>query len=93
MCESIWPSVILHFINNVASVLWITYSGLEGFSGVYYAVIFSLSLISLVIIFIRRRQYADKVSSALSYGDPFTPSREVVAIALPTLIIAISEFL
>ena len=93
VCESIWPSVILHFINNVASVLWIMYSGVEGFSGVYYAVIFTLSLISLVIIFIRRRQYADEVSSALSYGDPFTPSREVVAIAFPTLIIAISEFL
>ena len=60
---SIWPSVLLHLINNFSSLLWMR---AEGRLAVIYVLILAfLSLFSLVAIFIMRRRYIHLACSVL----------------------------
>ncbi len=68
MCDSVMPSVILHFLNNVASIVWIKYATDAGAVAIYIAILVSLVLLSLVFVFVKRRRYADGVRSALLHG-------------------------
>lgn len=92
VCESVWPSVILHFVNNAASVVWIMYSGSDEFAFIYYGVIAALALVSLVFIVIDRKRYRDKVFKVLSYGERLGVTYEPLLVAVPTLLLAATEF-
>ena len=72
--ESIWPSVILHFVNNVVNIIMIFYPTIE----VKIGVIVSLCLlfaITLPLFIVRRREVAEKFRSAFARGEqaPFDP--------------------
>ncbi len=54
--DSIIPSVILHFVNNLISVIWLRYSGLA-FTVSYIAVLAAAALVSLFFIYRKRERY------------------------------------
>ena len=58
--ESLLPSLILHFFNNVASVLWMRYYNAENFRNVFLIVFVSLALISAVTLFLLRKRIFKK---------------------------------
>lgn len=93
VCESVWPSVVLHFINNAASVIWIMYSGTQTFAVFYYGTVAALTLVSLAVIFIRRKEYNDKIHKTLSYGEKMPFMYEPLLLAVPTLLMAVTEFI
>ena len=93
MCESVWPSVILHLINNIISVIWIMYSGSEIFASVYYGVITGAALICGVFILINRKKYTDAIHTVLSYGDSPEFMYEPLLLAVPILVMAMFEFI
>ena len=62
LCDSCLPSIILHFVNNAVSVVWMMYFG-EKYSGfVLLAVLAVPSVISLPCLFKLRGSYAEGLS-------------------------------
>ena len=82
---SIIPSMILHFINNTVSVIWMRSPELTLPIIIVIAVI---AVISLVYIFIRRREYSAWVREAAS-GEPIGRCPELVIFAVILLAAAI----
>ena len=92
MTDSIWPSVLIHFVNNTASVFWLRYNSNEQFTTVYLVVIGVLTAISLIPVFVFRKKYAERLSYAfnneckekLSFS-PFALAAVCILIALMSL--------
>lgn len=63
--DSIMPSVIIHFVNNLLSVLLLRYSENRLFFALYISVLSVLTLTSLVFIYARRRVYTGLIRKNL----------------------------
>ena len=70
--DSVLPSLILHFVNNVISVLWIKYSADGVFVLWYLVIMISLSLVGLAFIFLRRKKYIALIKGVYEDGEPLT---------------------
>ncbi len=68
ICDSVWPSMIIHLVNNAASVLWIKYSSDSSFALAYCVVLTALALLSLVPIIARRKVYAEQIKPLFCVG-------------------------
>ena len=67
--ESIWPSVILHFINNAASVIWIKYCSGGAVPLIFIGILFGLTLLSLIFILKGKKRYLELVKAATVKGE------------------------
>ena len=86
---SVWPSVILHFINNAASVVWIKYcSGMTG-SVVFISLLAFLSLISTVFIYKKRGEYRALFRGTFDKGDSSEITYAPFLLALITCYLAL----
>ncbi len=85
--HSVWPSVILHAVNNTLSVLWIFYSHEAAFSYAFYASLVTLSLASLVFIAKRRGEYKAEIRKIFA-GERVKLDCEIFYLAVPTLLLA-----
>lgn len=66
---SIWPSVILHFINNAASVIWMKYCDTLTASLIFVGVMLVLATLSAYIIYRKRREYSELLRVATAKGE------------------------
>lgn len=57
MCESVWPSVIIHFINNALSVVSFFLAEYEVFTLAYIPVLLVLSTFAAIDVYSRRDEY------------------------------------
>lgn len=69
IAESIWPSLILHFLNNLISVLWIKYSADASFAFWYVLILAALAVLSLIPVLLMRKEYVAKTKEILSGGE------------------------
>lgn len=83
MAGSVLPSVLIHFVNNAASVLMIFYPEIP-----VMPVIFTLGGISLVFIALRWAEVKEKIKKALDRGESFKLSAEMTVFAVITLLVA-----
>ena len=90
MLESIWPSVILHFINNAASVVWIYYSGNAMLVKIYITVLAILAALSIFVLLVRRKAYKQIFTETVTEGEKYAVSYEPILFIAVTLIIAIT---
>ena len=67
--ESVWPSVILHLINNASAVIWIKCSPTPTYAWIFVGVLFGLAIISIPFILANRREYLSMLKSALTKGE------------------------
>ena len=65
---SIWPSVVLHFINNAASVLMMKYCHTTPATLIFVGALLVLSAVSAYVIYKKRSEYAELVYCALEKG-------------------------
>lgn len=90
ICESVLPSVILHFLNNAISVLWIKYSTNPSFALWYCIILAGFALLSLIPVYLRRKKYASEVKGVLSCGETMTeyysPALFIVAMLILTVL-------
>ena len=70
--DSVWPSFILHLLNNAVSVLWIKYSASSGFAVWFIAVMVAAALLSLVGVYLKRKEYLSGLRAALEKGENLT---------------------
>ena len=66
--DSVWPSIILHFVNNAASVLMMKYCTTTRSSWIFILALSSLCLVSLIFIYRKRREYLGIFSASLEKG-------------------------
>lgn len=68
---SVWPSVILHLVNNSTSVILMKYCSEATAALAFVAVLLLIALISLIFIIRRRDEYARDLRCALARGESF----------------------
>ncbi len=54
---SIFPCVLIHFLNNLASIFFMRYSGISYFNLIFFLSLGALSAISLAFIVLKREKY------------------------------------
>ena len=91
--DSVLPSFILHLLNNTVSVLWIKYSASPLFATWFVVILVSLSLLSLVPIIIKRRDYLATLKFATDKGDTLTDRYAPMLFILFTSIMTILNHL
>ena len=74
MTGSVLPSVIIHFVNNLTSVLLMKYGMDKTFLAIYYSVYGVLLAVSLVFVILRFREYRKRAGEALSGKIEYEPS-------------------
>ena len=91
--DSIIPSFLLHFLNNLISIFWLRGSGNAGFAIVYTSVLFGTALLSILPIIIFKRRYKDKVSEIFLDKRHIELSYAPILFFAMTLLIAVTEVL
>lgn len=86
--DSVWPSVILHLLNNLASVIWIKYCSTLTASLIFISVILVLAAISVVFIFIRKKEYHELFCHTFDRGEGFAYSYAPALLAVISCCIA-----
>lgn len=92
--DSVWPSVIIHFLNNALSVLFIFYNGDSAFATVAILVLVLLSIASIIYIAVRIEKYkklTEKITDVSELGK--NAPTEVYVLAIPMLLIAVMELI
>ena len=92
IADSVLPSVILHFLNNVISIVWSFYIGGTEFAVPFIisvGVLFVLSVLSVLLLY--GRLYRDGVKRLTSRGEPYGVGYYPLLFVLPTLFIAVTE--
>ena len=94
MAKSIWPSVIIHFLNNAISVLLMFYEDVAVLSAVLISLVAVLSVASIAFIIINRKKYGEFVKEFADVSPlKSAPPKEIWVLAVPMLIIAVLELL
>lgn len=91
-CDSIYPAIVIHFVNNLASVLSLYFvSNFPGVNDLIWLAVGGLTLVSFIFIIIKRREYSSALSSALAVGDGYDGGLSPLIIAIPTVFVAAVE--
>lgn len=94
MVGSVWPSVLIHFLNNLLSVLFYFYSDKDGFVPAVIVTLAALLIVSAVFMIRGRSYYGEKFRQLLSYkGIKFQLPAEAWILIIPMLIIAFLELI
>ena len=89
--DSVWPSVIIHFVNNFVSILWMFYSAGTGFVIGFSVSLGVLSLLSIGYILLRRKEYVSDFAGLFVRDEKYTPSYEPLMMIIPSLILAVAS--
>ena len=87
--DSIYPSIIIHLINNALSVVFVFYGDSATVSGAVYLAVAVLTLVSALFIFLKRKDYAALIKRAFDKGEGYKLSNEVLLVLIPCLVLAV----
>lgn len=93
LCDSPLPSVVIHLLNNLCSLLLVFYGGSQGFVIWGFAVLGLATVASIALIVYRRRDYINSIRDLLSYSERWKADMSPLIYVFPTLFTAISEFM
>ena len=92
--ESIYPAMIIHFVNNLISVLSLYYSELGEYFGIALrATVLLLAALSAVYLFIKRAEYTVPLRKAFAKGDGYDGGAAPVMLIIPTALVAVIELI
>jgi len=92
--ESIYPAMIIHFINNLTSVLSLCYSDLGEYFGIaLWGAVLLLAALSAVYLFIKRAEYTVPLRKAFAKGDGYDGGALPVMLIIPTAFVAVVELI
>lgn len=90
--DSVLPSMVLHLVNNVASVVMLKYCSSGTPFVVYLAVVIALALVSLLLLVLWRKKLFEGASCVFGKGEAFTTMSPVALVVL-TMGIAVFNLL
>ena len=91
--DSVIPSVIVHFINNICSVFWMLNWDSPNFALIYITVLGIIFLASLVAVILKRKKYMAYIKKAFGRGEPYKPGKELYIMIGLTLFLAVTVLL
>ena len=92
--DSVWPSVITHFLNNAMSVLFIFYGEYSVFTIAVIGGIVILSIVSIIYIAKNFKKYEKIKEKITDFGDlKSAPPKEIWLLAIPMLALAVMELI
>ena len=83
--DSIAPSVILHFVNNVAAIVWQKYVCSTEYEVAFIMALVLLAVLSVIPILLLRRRIAASLAFLRDKADRIVITREVVVYAIVTV--------
>lgn len=89
MLDSILPSLIFHFLNNVMSLLWLRY--FQNAEIYFVCALVLLSLISLVFIILNRKSYAERIERVTECDGKIEFSYEIIVFIAMTGFVALTN--
>ena len=92
-CESVLPSVVLHLVNNLASVFWLWDVSSQNFRMPFVISVAALSAISVALVAIFGERYVKKVSFLKNKDDKISTAKEVWVFAIVCLLLAVGALL
>ena len=67
--DSIIPSLIIHFVNNLISIIWLRGVGNSDFATVYVITLVSAAIVSIIPVALMRKKYAEKINRAFKKSE------------------------
>ncbi len=89
LADSIWPSVVLHLINNFLSIFYMYFALTPGFTYLFFGVLGLLSSICIGVIFLFRSYYINMFKEVFCKEDRVKIPLFALAFILPMLIFAL----
>jgi len=93
MYESVIPSLVLHFLNNAASVINMKYCQSEASNAIYLGIIILLAVISLVGIIAKRDRIKLRLKSSFEKGESTSELYPVYVFVALTLVLSFVSLL
>lgn len=93
MTESIYPSVMLHLINNIISVIWLYISASESYAWQFVISFAAIASLSLIFVFVKRKRYIYLLGECFNEDDKTVFHPIVLALAVPTIFVAVTDLL
>ncbi len=90
--QSVWPSFILHLINNISSIIWMRYCVADLAVVIYVSVMVGLAVLGAAVIFVMRNDYIGALKDGLKRGEGIRSLIPYVVI-IPTAFIAVANFI
>ena len=87
--DSIIPSLLLHFLNNLISIFWLRGMGNGGFTTICVIALSALAILSFLPIFILRSRYLKKISLIAGEEEKIRLSYEPMIFFATTLLVAV----
>ncbi len=88
---SVWPSVILHFVNNTASIVCMKYCSDTPRVLIFVSVLTLLSLLSLFFLWKKRGEYKRVFRGALDSGESGSVGSAPIMLAMLCLFLAVTS--
>jgi membrane protease YdiL (CAAX protease family) len=85
---SIWPSVILHFLNNAISIVSMKYCSDLPRVIIFISLMLLISLASLIVLYRRRTEYKELFVGALDKGEGLSTTYAPFALAIICCLVA-----
>jgi membrane protease YdiL (CAAX protease family) len=94
IADSVWPSVVIHFLNNALSVVLVFYSDIPAVAYVAISVLAVLTAVSVIYI-IRNKGKYEKIKEKMAdiRSISFSFPREAFMLVIPMLILALMELI
>lgn len=89
--DSILPSLLVHFANNLVSIFWIRHESDRQFVIIYVSAIFGLALISSAAIILMRRDYKKSFRPILSDKTKIGFPIEILLFVIMALTVAVTN--
>lgn len=91
MTDSVIPSLVIHFVNNAVALLAMGALGVNVRLDNLVMALILISLLSVIPIFLKRKEIAAGTRLAFSRGEGRAPLGDVLYLAIPGILIAILE--
>lgn len=91
LCESVLPSIILHFVNNAVSVIWILYFPTAKGGAALVSVIAVLSILSVIPMINKRKIYSEGIKEILTKDREAYFTSAMLSASLAAVFVAVFE--
>ena len=90
---SVWPSLIIHFLNNLASCIWMKYCIGPSSSIIFIATLILLSLVSAALVYLKRDKYKEAFRGVFSSAESCPIDYSPILLVVITLTLAAASIL
>ena len=89
--DSVWPSIAMHLLNNVASIVWMKYCTSSMPIWIFISILTTLVVISMVFVIKNRKEYKRLIKEKCKKGEAFPLTWTPIALIVITVFLAVEN--